>query len=764
MIYLTKDSSGCYKSRMENIVVSDSLSYFKARKLFFEKKVEGTNFEIVIQKKSYFNLFLDFQEYKNIKVEEVKEIQEIPAEPKDYFGSADNIFKILLMSRDIDNEILKKMKNKILNSYLEDFPQCVKKDFLEMHPDKVLSKLLNSYIFAKYKEYNFNSIMGTEYGVGYNFFKNNGKLDSNFIELQSQLKEYIDKANLLLIENKLKLSPFFEFNKNRFLKEVSGILIYEKEFYMKSLIEEMNIIRNFTELENSLKDCQEKFGENLDDISLLINDLKIIFEKNNEELNSVDKWNEYYKEKYIRYNSFLDTNIEGNIKNIEKKYSVDLNELKKSIKNIWRNIRRDFELFYLENYNDIQSSSQRKSLEYVLQDNKMYLGEKRKTLLIFIDCLRYDIWLKVKESIEKQGFYCQKEESVYSPIPTVTAYCKKILYHGKKYNQIENSNNLMGLKEIFFGKNLIKIETADEISNQIENGDLFLYEILDLDYFFHNIKDLDLGMIENAISTKLNKIFSELNKDEFNIVVMTDHGAIKLHNSNLKSINFKEFCNENSLEIENHGRYLKIYSKHYNHETYNKLKNIFKGEGKKHYFETENFYLVGREDMGKFYLPVVESSRENYFYIIYRDEFYPKNTGEYNHGGISPEEVIIPFAIFNTEIKKYKEIDIEIKNNILEKGKTSELKILFKNYNELKNLKIKLKYQEAEESFAEIIGNKIVQIPLVCDRVGEIPDVLEITFEYMEERKEYKFPIILIIKENKVQEFNKKLKNSRSLL
>ncbi|MBP6281406.1 MAG: PglZ domain-containing protein, partial [Leptotrichiaceae bacterium] len=659
MIYLIKDSSEKYISKIDNIVVNNSFSYFRARKLFFLNQFKVEDLEIIISKKSYFNLFLDFQEYKNVVVKEIKFSQDIPIVLEDYFGTTDNIFRILLISKNIDNETLKKMKNRMLNSYFKGYPNSIKSDFMILHPDKVLMKILNCYIFSKYKEYNFNTIMGNNYTDAYKFFKYDKKLEVDFKDISAELVDYLEKSEKILLENLSKISIFSEFNKNSFLNEISGLIPYEKKFYLKKIIEEMNVIRNFSEIEWALKNYKNRFNENLEELNSIIVDLKNIFSTRFESMSSLSQWEEYFFEKYIVFNSLLPTNIEKSIKNIEKKYECDFSEIRKSLKNIWKDCRNNFGVFYLKNYNNIQSSFEKKGLDYAIIENKRFFNNNKKNLIIFIDCLRYDIWIALKSSLEERGIFCQKEETVLSSIPTVTSYCKKILYNGKKYSQLENSNGLEALKELFGDKKFAKIASSEEFFIKMEESNNFLYEILDLDNFFHDFKDIDIEFIKNSLVTKLDKLFLEINKEQFNIIVMTDHGAIKLYNSGLRGIPIKNFIEENGLEVENHGRYLKIFSKYYDHTVYLSAKKLFENEElnittfggqsiTKNYIETDSFYVLTRENLSNFYLPIVESGKENYFYILYKNNYFPKNTGEYNHGGISLEEVFIPFAIFST--------------------------------------------------------------------------------------------------------------------
>lgn len=759
MVTIVKDYSREYVSDVENIIVEDLPSYLLARKKFFSDRSDGGHLEIVLKKSSFFNFFLDIEEYSDVSVKEVKEIQEqIDILITKYFGSTSNIFEILDISRDIDKSQLEKMKKKIIDIYFNELPQVLGNEFLRKDPGNLLEDIVCCYIFSKYKEHNYNSLVGSIYSEIYELFRDDQKMKGWFESYSENLSEYIHKSNQILEENHRKIDSFMEFKNTKFLNEISGKLKFESKFFLNKLVKEFNFVRNFEESKLCLQSYEEKFAYKIEDINSLLGDLEKVFATKLDEIVELDHWKEFFKCEYLTYNTpFFESNIENKIKNIEKKYDVNLQDLKNSINNIWSNARKTFEKFYLNNYNNLHSSVSKKGLDYAISENMKYILLGKKTLLLFIDCLRYDIWTEIKSGLEKRGYFCQKDDILLSAIPTVTSYCKKILYNGKKYNQIYNGDQIKGITNLFFERKFKKIDNCSELFECFGDYDVFLYEILDLDYFLHNINELDLNYINNSINVKLDKLFSSLKAEDLNVIVMTDHGAIKLDDSGLKSIDFRDYLNENNLQLENHGRYIKIYGSYFDGLVYNNLKEKF--------CESTVYNCIDRENMNKYYLPVVESNKENYFYLIYKNNFYPKSTGNYNHGGISLEEVMIPFGVFSTDRKEYKKIEIEVKNNILEADKISEIKLLVKNINEINKFKIKLVNINIEEHIPYFDGNKLIQLPIKISHIEEkIMDIIEIEFYFLDEKIEMKIPIDIFVKENKVKKFNEKIKNSRSLL
>lgn len=759
MVTIVKDYSREYVSGIENIIVEDLPSYLFARKKFFLNRSKGEDLEIVVIKNRFFNFFLDMEEYNEVYVKEVKEIQEqIDLLITKYFGSTFNVFEILNISRGINKSQMERLKKKIVDVYFNEFPEVIREEFLKKNPSDFLESMVCCYIFSKYKEHNYNSLVGSIYSEIYELFKDNPKIKSWFKSYRSELSEYILKCNEFLEVNHKKIDSFMEFKNTKFLNEISGELKFESEFFLNKFLQEFNFIRNFEEAKLVLQSYEEKFGYNTEDIYSLIVNLEKIFTIKPDGIIKLEDWIEFFKSDYLKYNTpFLESNLENKIKEIEKKYKVNLQDLKKSINNIWGNSRKTFEKFYLNNYNHFHSSIRKKGLDYAISENMKYIPLEKRTLLLFIDCLRYDVWTEIKSGLEKRGYFCQKEDMLLSAIPTVTSYCKKILYNGKKYNQIDSNDKIKGISNLFFERRFKKIDDSTQLFEFFNDYDVFLYEIVDIDYILHNISEVDLNYINNSINVKLDKIFSDFKAEDLNVIVMTDHGAIKLDDSGLKSIDFKDYLNDNNLQLENHGRYIKIYGSYFDENIYSNLKEKF--------YNNAIYNCIDRENMNKYYLPIVESNKENYFYLIYKNNFYPKRTGKYTHGGISLEEVMVPFGIFTTERKVYEDIEIEIKNNIVETDKVSEIKLLVKNTNEVSKFKIKLVNINVEEDISYFDGNKLIQLPIKISHIeGKIIDILEIEFYFFDEKKEIKMPIDIIVKENKVKKFNEKIKNSRSLL
>lgn len=758
MITIVKDIINNYTPKNDFIKVEDLKTYFLARKKFYKSLEANKELEIVIKQEKYMNFFIDFEEYQNTKV---VLINEISLEQESIELEDNDIFSILFYLK-LNKNINKKV---ILEKYLLDFPEWIKERFLKEEIDNFIQYLINGQIFSKYKIHNFYNLMNETGSEVYNFFKENKDLKTSFDKNIEKLPVYLFKSNEFLKENKLKLDVFSEFKITKYLSEISGLLEYEKRFFLDNFSREVNVNRDFSALNEILLKYSKTFNENIDDLKEILNNFKEVLDYEKIKNNDINDWKEFFKEKYIKMNGFfyLET-FEEKIKKIEKKYNISLNDLKLVLENIFSRINNNFGDFFLRNYSYLNSSEYKRNLEYSIIENKDKLMGSKKQLIIFIDCLRYDVWLRLKDYLIEKGFYPQGEDLIISAIPSVTSYCKKILYSGKKYNMIDSRNNLESLQEIFLDKELIKLTDDEESLEQLKNKKgIFLYETLVLDKLFHELQKITKNyVVDNSlIDFSLKKIIDKLDPNEFNIIIMTDHGTKKL--TKKENLSLKNDLNRLGLLTEIQGRSIRVFGENFDKELYLTVKEKIKNE--------KNYYVISREEMPKFYLPVTEKLKENYFVLLNKDGIGPTSSGDYTHGGISLEEIMIPFCVLSNKKQTYEKIKVLVLKNKITPGKTDDIEILLENRNEIKNLKVSLKtykMYQVNEVFSERCNtNKKILIPVKISNsmIKILHDELIITFEFDNKVIEEKFEIVIEIQGEDIKStLNKKLKNSRTLL
>lgn len=781
IINLIKDSGINYQIKGKGIEVKDLYSYLDARKLYEEYKNNTEVIEIVIKKRSLFNFFLDLEEDSSVVVEkkspkiilgisidkmkslgimDIESFYNISEGDKNFdmdlmkyhFKEEKNIFTLLNILENIsfsNSNLLTIFKDK----YIKDYPEEMKKMFLK-NPKMFKEKLLEGYIFSKYIEINYRIFeIWDDVEESYRFYKNNKLLDNAFLEEFKNLD--FNRIEEKLEENYKKLPLFVNYNEDEYLACVSGSLDFEKNFYISKFLKDFNSILDTENKKRSYEKFKEKFsGESL--IEKLLDKVENIQNMNVDfECENIEIWKKFFKEKYILLNNDLSSDkIENLLKNCEKKFGVNLDNIRKTIENKWKKIDEQFQDYFMNNYNQLMSSEVREGISYKLEEIKKLLLKGKKVFVVFVDCLRYDVWKIYKEEFNKIGYFIQNDDITLSMIPTVTNHCKKILFSGKKYNNIEeNASYLNEIKSFFSSFKVNSVSNLDDID---ENADINIYEILEIDENIHKSKDITIEYLKSILHHRMKLIMEYIKYREIDVVVCTDHGCVAIKNENTRSIEFRNFIKEKNLELENHGRYMSVSGLHFDENIYNILMENLKENGL--------YHVIERNRLKNFYLKETIRNREVYCYIMYKGNYAPVRSGECTHGGITLEEVMIPFAVLEKKIKKYIPIKLEVINSKVTANEKGEITILLLNENKIDELEISLLYNGASNKLNNINGNKQIDIPLIVKDIGTIPEKIVVEMKvYGKIYKQELYIDIDSIESTKIK-ISRKLKKSRSLL
>tara|TARA_B100001142_G_scaffold23733_1_gene21714 strand:+ start:23864 stop:25411 length:1548 start_codon:yes stop_codon:yes gene_type:complete len=324
-----------------------------------------------------------------------------------------------------------------------------------------------------------------------------------------------------------------------------------------------------------------------------------------------------------------------------------------------------FAKFIEKNYSKWLNSTESPTLSNNLIKNHLIkeLGAN-PTIFIVIDNLRYDQWMIVEPLILD---YYKKESEIayYSILPTTTQYARNSLFSGlmplkikEKYPKFWKDDYEDG------GKNLFEYELLDK------NLEDIYFEKIDHEYF--KITNLKNGLkLANSLKGKIN---NKLTTIVYNFVDMLSHSKTEMemikelasNDKAYRSLTKSWFENSPLFEIiknaQDLGFKLIITT---DHGTIN-VKNPAKIIGDKNtsqnlryktgksltYNHKENISYNNPEEVGLPKTSINSSyvfSKEDY-YLVYPNNYnhysnYFRNT--YQHGGVSMEEMIIPFIVLN---------------------------------------------------------------------------------------------------------------------
>jgi CheY-like chemotaxis protein len=368
-------------------------------------------------------------------------------------------------------------------------------------------------------------------------------------------------------------------------------------------------------------------------------------------VNSYDAWVSLYQ-KLIYW--------ELQLENIEDSSMVEILESQKNEANI------QFGKFIDKNYADWFNGADAPLLSHQLFKEKVapIIGKEQPTLMIVVDNLRYDQW-KAFEPIVNNHYKKVEETPFYSILPTATQYARNAIFSGLmpsdmeklhpdywKNDTDEGGKNLfeeeflraqlkrLGLSnlttEYYKITNLKAGKTLADNFNGLKNNDLTVVVYNFVDMLSHSKTDMEvvkqLASNDKAYrsltqswfkNSPLLEMIQHAQQLGFKLILTTDHGTINVKNPS-KVIGDKD----TSLNL----RYKTGRSLSYE----------------------EKEVLVAKNPKS-IHLPAINMS--NSFIFAKGDSFfaYPNNYNHYvsyfkntyQHGGVSLEEMIIPFVILD---------------------------------------------------------------------------------------------------------------------
>lgn len=368
------------------------------------------------------------------------------------------------------------------------------------------------------------------------------------------------------------------------------------------------------------------------------------------------EWVELYK-KLIYWELELDNSNSSEMSNILEMQKKDANT--------------EFNKFLIKNYLSwIKNPTDKNTptMSHTLMSQKVYpvIIDPKPTFFILIDNLRYDQWKMIQPYIDDL-FDLKTEDTFFSILPTATQYSRNAIFSGmsplelsKKYPQYWRNDDDEGGKNLFekefLGFNL-KNNFRDEIKHtytkvitQEEGNALYsslnnlynnkfnaiVYNFVDMISHARTEMELMKGLAKDdkafrALTvtwfehSNLHSVLKKLAAKDVNVIITTDHGTTQVRKPSkcvgdkLTSTNIRykagknmQFVDKDVFVIKNPAEALLPQS------------------------NLSTSYIFAKEDAFLIY-----QNNYNHYVNFFKDSF--------QHGGISLEEVIIPFTVYTNK-------------------------------------------------------------------------------------------------------------------
>jgi len=291
------------------------------------------------------------------------------------------------------------------------------------------------------------------------------------------------------------------------------------------------------------------------------------------------------------------------------------------------------------------------------------------SLFLVIDNFNFKYIGDLQFLLNQRGFFCEEPQGYFSMIPTETEVCKKCLFSGesernslgnKTYERIieKDWSGFMGSKKFIYLPNLGALNKIRRVEH-----DVYFLNYLSIDELLHEDED-ELGKphreeVYHRLKTLVDSVISFAKRlgieRKLSIYICSDHGSTKIQAQISNSIDRKYY---DAKSEDKHHRFVVVSDA--------QIQNL------PSHVESD-CYVIRKEEYGLL---------ENYLIAKGYNRFV-KTTGKfYVHGGLSPEEVIIPFAVFRKVIAEPKELVIYLTQNTFRYSVKSTIKFDIGNIND----------------------------------------------------------------------------------
>lgn len=377
-----------------------------------------------------------------------------------------------------------------------------------------------------------------------------------------------------------------------------------------------------------------------------------------------------------------------------------------------------------------------------------FLKKDELSLIIMIDNFNYKYVSVCKNHLNAQGFSTTIDQPMLSMIPSETSVSKAAFFTGQPFNTEEKSYDSMCKEwEAFLGGSVAYLSDIGKLEAIQENASkVYILNYLSIDKILHESQSNSALPINQRIQAELKAMIDKVVnfskklgvENKIKIYFISDHGSTKIirEQHNLISPKYYKAKTDDCAY-----RFIALQD--------NKFELYKDGIGHLCYVLDRNSYGI----------------KENYLIARGYNRFMETDSSFYVHGGISPEECIIPLLKFERINMKFIYPEMLLGNNEFRYSTTSTIQLSMKNHNEyaLDNIEITIissNVHGEKETYLLAKIDKETQVDINLDKVRILKSNLEkemlminVKFDFLGigYAQDYEFPIkIKSTQENKI--------------
>ncbi|BCM94552.1 hypothetical protein IAD21_06459 (plasmid) [Abditibacteriota bacterium] len=352
------------------------------------------------------------------------------------------------------------------------------------------------------------------------------------------------------------------------------------------------------------------------------------------------------------------------------------------------NYATQFADWFYENYLALKNGEpQSFSFSALYGERDRIKAEGALSLVVLVDNCNWVHFEELKNLFQEQGLYCEAEEPLLSSIPTATEVGKAglVAMNGDQVDHPTDSYPILVQKTwspFLNGKTARYLANIGQLQDlrALEHDVLFL-NFLPIDHALHEDSQ-QTGRPHTEVVRGVLKTLAEATGDfakrfsvreRLRVYVLSDHGSTRISQGVVNVLDQKFY---KGLALDKHHRYLALSD-----EKFLDLPQVASAQ----------CYLVGRQQFGthKNYL----AARGYYRFIQTSDNFYV-------HGGLTPEEVVVPFARFSFEALQPVPLTVRLVESEFRYAVKSKVILEVGNPNDFTVTQLELQLMDAESETA----------------------------------------------------------------